>query len=285
MTERVRLGITLPVFTDDPGRVLGAARRAEELGLDSVWVFDHLWPLSGGKQRPILEAWSTLAAVAAATSTIGVGTLVTRSTLRAPAVLAHMAVTAGRIAPGRLTVAIGSGDERSRDENEAFGLPYLSGRARAAQLREAVAAVVARLEEAFPGGARPAVWVGGRSADARAVAADLADGWNAWGAGPAVFAAERADLQARARGRALTATWAGLVLVAPDAGAAAARRAGLGPGWIAGGPAEVAAELAARRAAGAEHLVATLPDAGDAQALELLAGPVRALLDRYPQGV
>lgn len=285
MSGRIRLGITLPVFTDDFGRVLGAARRAEELGLDSVWVFDHLWPLSGGKERPIFEAWSALAAVAAATQTIGIGTLVTRSTLRSPAVLAHMAASAGRFAPGRLTVGIGSGDDASRAENQAFGLAHPPAAARRAQLRQTVATVVAQLAEVFSGGERPAVWVGGRSQGARAVAAELADGWNAWGAQPGELAAELADLRARSGGRKLTATWAGLVLVAANAAAAGELGARRGPQWIAGDPGAVAAALAARAAAGAEHLVVTLPDAGDPRALELLAGPVRQALDKYPQGV
>jgi alkanesulfonate monooxygenase SsuD/methylene tetrahydromethanopterin reductase-like flavin-dependent oxidoreductase (luciferase family) len=276
VSGRVRLGVTLPVFTDDPARVLGAARRAEELGLDSVWVFDHLWPLSGGKGRPILEAWSTLAHVAAATTTIGVGTLVTRSSLRPPLLLARMAATVGLVAPGRLTVALGSGDDQSRAENESFGLPYRQGAARVAQLRAAVEVVLAHLTGAdgLPGphpDPRPRVWVAGRSEEARTIAAELADGWNAWGAQPGGFAAELAWLRARAA-RPLTPTWAGLVAVGRPVPRGEA-------GWIAGGPDEVGAALRALAAAGAEHLVATLPDASDPEALELLAGPIRAHLD------
>jgi alkanesulfonate monooxygenase SsuD/methylene tetrahydromethanopterin reductase-like flavin-dependent oxidoreductase (luciferase family) len=104
----LKLGVTLPQFTGDAELFLDGARRAEHLGLDSVWVFDHLWPL-GAKRRPILEGWTALASVASATERIGIGTMVTRSSLRNPAVLAAMAATVGALAPGRLTVGLGCG--------------------------------------------------------------------------------------------------------------------------------------------------------------------------------
>ena len=56
----VAIGVTLPQFTGDPERFLDGVRRAEELGFDSVWVFDHLWPLGGNRERPILECWTAL---------------------------------------------------------------------------------------------------------------------------------------------------------------------------------------------------------------------------------
>ncbi|MGH2695063.1 MAG: LLM class flavin-dependent oxidoreductase, partial [Actinomycetota bacterium] len=200
----IRVGVTLPQFTGDPDAFVGGANRAEAAGLDSIWVFDHLWPLSGGKQRPILECWTALAFVAAATERITVGTLVARSTLRHPAVLAKMAETVAAVAPGRLTVAIGSGDEASRDENMAFGLPFLSGAARVAQLRDTVDVVRARLGERAP------VWVAGRTDEIIRVAGERADGWNSWEASAAEFTTEAAAVRAAAGGRTVETTWAGL---------------------------------------------------------------------------
>jgi oligoendopeptidase F len=55
VTADVKLGVTLPQFTGDAGRFLDGARRAEALGLDSVWLFDHLWPPWGGPDDPVLE--------------------------------------------------------------------------------------------------------------------------------------------------------------------------------------------------------------------------------------
>jgi alkanesulfonate monooxygenase SsuD/methylene tetrahydromethanopterin reductase-like flavin-dependent oxidoreductase (luciferase family) len=230
-----RLGVTLPQFTGDRDAFIGGALRAEAAGLDSIWLFDHLWPLSGGKERPILECWTALAYVAAATERIGVGTLVTRSTLRNPAVLAKMAETVADVAPDRLTVAIGSGDEVSKDENLAFGLPFLSGEARVEQLRDTVEVVRARV------GTKAPVWVAGRSEEVRRVAGESADGWNAWEASAAELGEEAATVRAAARGRTVETTWAGLGR-SGDLDALAARLEGVA-------------------AAGASHLICVFPDA------------------------
>ena len=58
--KELLIGVSLPQFTEEPKRLLDGANRAEAAGLDSLWLFDHLWPL-GRKDRPILECWSTLA--------------------------------------------------------------------------------------------------------------------------------------------------------------------------------------------------------------------------------
>ena len=64
-----RLSVTLPQFRTEAAPMLDAARRAEALGFDGVYVFDHLFPL-GSPDRPIFEVFVALGAVAAATSTI-----------------------------------------------------------------------------------------------------------------------------------------------------------------------------------------------------------------------
>ena len=206
MTEP-RVGVTLPQFSDDIGVMERAAGTAAELGFDSLWLFDHLWPLSGGKDRPVLECWTTLAWLAERTD-LHVGTLVTRSSLRNPTLLAHMAATVASIAPGRLTIAIGSGDDMSRAENEAFGLPYWEGDERIEQLEETVEKVQMHLASHD---ARPALWVAGRSDDALDIAARLADGWNGWGGTAERFRQDAANVVAMAEGRQLELTWAGVV--------------------------------------------------------------------------
>lgn len=288
----VLVGATLPQFTGDARAFVDAARRAEAAGLDSVWMFDHLWPLTGGKRRPILECWSALAYVAAATERVLVGTLVTRSSLRHPAVLAKMAATVASIAPGRLVVAIGSGDASSRPENESFGIPYHASDRRVAQLRSAVAVVrsylhdsavthrddfvaVDRLSPSPRPSRPPALWVAGRSGEALAVAAGLGDGWNGWGGTPEEFARDAALVASEAGDRPIELTWGGLVGLAGDDGEAERRFGGRGPDWTVGGPETVAARLAAFVDAGARHVVCTLPDAGAPGALERLARDVR----------
>lgn len=274
----ILVGTTLPQFTDDPDRFIAAARRAEELGLDSVWLFDHLWPLSGGKERPILECWTALAWLAAETRSIRIGTLVTRSSLRHPALVAKMAATVGEIAPGRVTVTIGSGDELSRAENEAFGIPYYEEDDRIDQLVSVVRCVHHCLnEEAVtisddfvtlkglpPSPApepRPSLWVGGRSDDVLEVAGALADGWNGWGGGPKRFAEDVSSVTGYAGDRPIEFSWGGLVMLGADDDAASTKMGDRNPkGWTVGGPATVAGRLQRFIDAGARHVIATFPD-------------------------
>jgi alkanesulfonate monooxygenase SsuD/methylene tetrahydromethanopterin reductase-like flavin-dependent oxidoreductase (luciferase family) len=290
----VKLGVTLPQFTDDPGRFRDAVALAEDLGIDSVWAFDHLWPLSGGRQRPILECWSSLAYIAASTSKVGIGTLVTRSSLRHPAVLAKMAATVGCIAPGRLTITVGSGDKASRPENEAFGLPYWAGTERVDQLRSTVEVLRSFLEggtvsqsdgfvdiEALPASPvpspRPALWVGGRAGDTLEVAATLADGWNGWGGTPDRFAQDRQEVLRFAGEREVEFSWGGLVVLeANDDAASAVSRKGE-PALI-GGPETISAKLATFAEAGATHLIVTFAGVWSEERLRLLAGEVAPAL-------
>jgi alkanesulfonate monooxygenase SsuD/methylene tetrahydromethanopterin reductase-like flavin-dependent oxidoreductase (luciferase family) len=293
--SEIRFGVTLPQFTSDASLLFGGASRAETLELDSTWVFDHLWPLSGGKQRPIIEGWTALASLAAATKKIGVGTLVTRSSLRYPAMLAKMAATVSVIAPGRLTVAIGSGDQLSRTENEAYGLPYYAADNRIGQLGSTVAVVASYLrgetisqEDDFVSienlppspkpSERPLIWVGGRSDDALAIAARWGDGWNGWAGSPERFAqdAQRVTEMADGFGRAIELTWANTIFLGRDDLAAKEKLGERDPSrFVVGGPETVARALLEYVSSGARHLVASFPDAQDPETYELWAGPVR----------
>src|SRR5437899_216038 len=85
--------------------VVGAARRAEEAGYDSVWVGDSLLA------RPRGEPLALLAAVAGATSRVTLGTAVLLPLLRNPLSLAHAIATLDRLAKGRVVVGIGPGAE------------------------------------------------------------------------------------------------------------------------------------------------------------------------------
>ena len=73
----MKVGITLPQFRDEADSALDAARRAEALGIDGVFCFDHLWPM-GQPDRPVLSSTPLLGALVGSTSTIAVGTLVAR---------------------------------------------------------------------------------------------------------------------------------------------------------------------------------------------------------------
>lgn len=246
-------------------RLRDAAQAAEELGFDSLWAFDHLWPLGVSKGKPVLECWSTLAYVAGMTARIGIGSLVTRSSLRRPAVLARMVATVGEVAPGRLTVGIGSGDSLSRAENEAFGLPYALGKARMDQL-------VATAEVLSAGPAHGArLWVGGRSRAVWEVAGRYGDGYNRWGGTPERFREAARFVSEAAGTRAVELSWGVSVLLAATAAEARARLGKRNPEEFVAGDAEgVAHRLTRFTDAGANHLVLRLPDAG-AKTFERLA--------------
>ncbi|MDQ3964270.1 MAG: LLM class flavin-dependent oxidoreductase [Actinomycetota bacterium] len=289
----IRFGVTLPQFTSDPDRFAAGVQRAGDLGFDSVWVFDHIWPLGGEPDRPILECWSALAWLAVRTD-LQIGTLVTRSSLRHPALLGKMAATLGAIAPGRVTVAIGSGDHMNRGENESIGAPFFSGMERIRQLVSTVTVVQrflslpeVTLADAFmdvkslPATPRPAVapavWVGGRSNEILEVAGRLADGWNGWGANVDAFAADAAKVRSVAGERRFEISWAGQVVLdepSPD------RLPGHGKpaDRLAGSPEEIAAALERVVDAGATHLIASVPSVtpDDYDALAAVAARLKA---------
>jgi alkanesulfonate monooxygenase SsuD/methylene tetrahydromethanopterin reductase-like flavin-dependent oxidoreductase (luciferase family) len=285
----VKKGVTLPQFTGDPRRLIDSAVRAEKAGLDSVWVFDHLWPLSGGKERPFLEGWTALANIAALTERVQVGTLATRSTLRHPALLAKMAATVGAIAPGRIIVGIGSGDSASRPENHAFGLSYWAGPARVRQLESTVEIMrkyvngsevshrdefveVRHLSTSPRTRPAPAIWVGGRTAGVLAVAGRHADGWNAWGCTPEEFRRDARLVRAAANGRTVELSWGARMVLAESDREAADKLGHRNPAdYLVGGPATIGQHLRRVAEAGAHHLIATFPDASSPGNYETLA--------------
>lgn len=260
----MRIGLTLPSFVDDPDIPIGVARAAEAAGVNAVFAYDHLFRIArDGTLRPAIECAVMLGAVAAETERIALGTLVARASLRPPATLRAILDTVARIAGPRLLVGIGAGDEESRAEMETFGLGLGSEGDRVGALRACVRTVHGR---GYP------VWVGGRARHVGLVAAELADGWNRWGASLEQFAAEVAevrDLVERLRGPAdgFTPSWGGLVVLGEHEMDAAAKAARLdaGPDVLVGGPEQVAEALRAYSAAGAAWGILAPVDASNAE--------------------
>ena len=115
----LRFGVT--VVQSDPYPVLARKwRYFEELGFDSLWHCDHLLR-SLDPTAPLFEGWTLLAAMAAETSRIRVGALVSSNLLRHPALLAQQAVTVDHISEGRLELGIGCG--WFEEEHRRFGIP------------------------------------------------------------------------------------------------------------------------------------------------------------------
>lgn len=88
---------------------------------DAVWLNDHLYPPKSATSKPMMEAWTLLAGLAAITSRIRFGTMVSANTFRHPAVLAKQAVTLDRMSGGRLEIGVGTGWHEA--EHTAFGIP------------------------------------------------------------------------------------------------------------------------------------------------------------------
>src|SRR4051812_3450796 len=143
-------GLHLPSYThpDVPAaqvfdRVVGQAQAAEEAGFGLVTVMDHLLqvPGVGRLEEPMLEGWSTLAALARETKRVRLGTLVTGVTYRNPALLAKQATTLDTISGGRAIFGIGAA--WNDVEHAAYGYDFPPIRERMDRLEEAL--TIARL--------------------------------------------------------------------------------------------------------------------------------------------
>jgi len=167
----VKIGVTLPQFSDDAEAALVVARHAESVGIDGVFVFDHLWAI-GQPTRPALHGPSLLAAVAAETTRVSVGTLVARVGLVSEDVMVSGFATLDAIAGGRLIAGVGTGDRLSEPENRAYGVAYELPAVR----RAAVSRVCRRLRSLGI-----ATWVGGLAPATRAIGRADADAVNLWG--------------------------------------------------------------------------------------------------------
>ena len=108
-------------------------READEIALfEHAWLWDHMVPLRGDISGAALEAWTLLSALAAQTSRLRLGVIVTSNRLRSPTLLAKMAATTDIIASGRLIFGIGAGGSRVGTGNpavrefEAYGVPLVA---------------------------------------------------------------------------------------------------------------------------------------------------------------
>ncbi|MBA2631864.1 MAG: LLM class flavin-dependent oxidoreductase [Chloroflexi bacterium] len=87
-------------YSDWPS-LRAAGIRADSLGYDSLWTWDHLYPIVGSHEGPIFEGWLTLAAWAEATERATIGLMVGANTFRNPALVAKLATTLDHISGGR----------------------------------------------------------------------------------------------------------------------------------------------------------------------------------------
>ena len=139
----ISFGITTPpqqVSYDDIRRVWLEADTVPQI--EHAWAFDHFMPIAGDIAGPIFEGWTLLAALAAQTSRLRLGLMVTSNRFRPPAMLAKIAATVDHVSGGRLDFGIGAGSRPevsfARREYEANGLPYWDAKTAVGALAEAL---------------------------------------------------------------------------------------------------------------------------------------------------
>ena len=127
------IGVYLPQMGFTYDQILHRAQRCDQLGIDSLWLYDHLYG-PGAPDYPSMEAWTLATALLSRTERIQVGHMVLCNQFRHPVVLAKMATTLDQISAGRLRLGIGSGS--IEDEHDRMGLPWGTFRERSERLGE-----------------------------------------------------------------------------------------------------------------------------------------------------
>jgi alkanesulfonate monooxygenase SsuD/methylene tetrahydromethanopterin reductase-like flavin-dependent oxidoreductase (luciferase family) len=272
------------------------AQLAEQVGFDTLFVPDHLilrasayWGTDGGQSRGTWEAWTMLAALAEATSTIELGPYVSASSFRQPTLLAKMAVTLDEISGGRVILGLGSGSHQP--EYTAFGYEWDH---LASRFDEALQVLVpllrdghvdfagryytARECELVPRGPRlsgPPIWIAAFGPRMMRLTARWADAFNtSWHADPSALGAPFFELDAAChdvgRDPSTLARTIGSLVSFDDA------RDPPGRPSLRGTPEQIAEGLRALAAAGATHITCMLSPA-DRHGIEQFA-PVIAQL-------
>ena len=134
--SRLRFGVLTYPEHVTYSEILQTWQEIDTLGFATAFVFDHFIPFTGSPNGPCLEGWTLLSALAAQTTQVRAGVLVTGNTYRHPAVLAKMAVTVDHVSNGRLILGIGAGWFAA--EHRMYGIPFSTTSGRARQLREAI---------------------------------------------------------------------------------------------------------------------------------------------------
>lgn len=278
-------GLFLPQLRMSFATILERTLAAEAAGFDSVWLMDHLAaPMA--PEVDTFEGWTLAAALAARTTTIRIGHLVTCDPFRHSALLAKMAATVDSISDGRLELGIGWGSVP--DELTTFGIGTGTATVRAARLRESLEV----LDLMFAGerfdysgehytlqGAigrprpvqtpHPPIHIGGAGPKlTMPIVRDHADWWNC----PS-YAIDRLDALLPLAGSARVSTQHPVALARTDADrddvvAIGERRFGAWGGLVAGSATEVADALAAEAARGVEGFVIQLTDFGRPETID-----------------
>ncbi len=272
----MRVGVQLPEVEREVRwpEYEAMALTAEGVGFDSVWVGDHLLYRGDGRpERGPLEAWTILAAIAAATERVELGPLVACVGFHAPAMLAKQAATVDEISGGRLVLAVGAGWNEA--EFRAFGFPFDRRASRFEQSFEVIRRLVAgervtlhgehvSVDDAvlLPRPTRcPRLMIGSTGRRVLAAALPHVDAWNTWfdwyGNSADGFAARSGEVDEIARSvgrdpREIERSACLLVALDPTAGE---RPPYPSAPPVTGGPARVADAIREMSEAGADEVI------------------------------
>jgi alkanesulfonate monooxygenase SsuD/methylene tetrahydromethanopterin reductase-like flavin-dependent oxidoreductase (luciferase family) len=311
----IRLGVALWSQASDWPGFLAAAQRADRLGFDHVWTWDHIYAIFGDPHQPIFEGYTALAALAQATERVRLGLFVGANTFRNPGIVAKSVTTIDHISGGRAILGIGGAWFEL--EHRAFGLDFGSGFGqRLDWLGEAVPAIRTMLDggEVTSQGGRyafdqlrlapppvqdhlPIMVGGGGERKTLRIVAGYADIWNVFGM-PDTVAHKDAVLRAHCAdlGRdpsTIERSVGCKVVIRSTRAAALARyeelvrhnhippeRLADDVTWWIGTPAEIAETMLSYRAIGFDTFLCETPAPYDEETMDSLINVVKPLVDR-----